>query len=178
MKLPIILKSLYGQKVELRPFTDADITPDYIAWLNDPRVTRFSNQRFLKHDEASCRAYLATFAGSVNLFICIVNRNSGRVVGTMTAYINCHHKTADVGLLVGDVSAWGKGIGQDAWNTLGEWLLTDVGIRKLTAGTAAGNYAMVRIMERFGMLHEATRRGQELIDGNPHDLVYYAKFGD
>jgi RimJ/RimL family protein N-acetyltransferase len=177
MKLANIMKSLYGQKVELRPFAEADITPDYIAWLNDPVVTRFSNQRFLKHNEESSRAYLATFADSDNLFICIVNRDDGRVVGTMTAYINRHHKTADIGLMVGDSSAWGKGFGQDAWNTLGEWLLKDVGIRKLTAGTAAGNAAMVRIMERFGMQHEATRRGQELIDGQPHDLVYYAKFG-
>jgi [ribosomal protein S5]-alanine N-acetyltransferase len=176
MKVPV-LALLHGKKVELRPFTEEDITPDYIGWLNDPRVTRFSNQRFRLHDDASSRAYLATFAGSDNLFIGIVDREEGRLVGTMTVYINLHHKTADVGLLVGDSSVWGKGFGQDAWDTLGEWLLNEVEVRKLTAGTAAGNTAMVRIMERFGMQHEATRRGQELIDGRPHDLVYYAKFG-
>lgn len=178
MKPSVILPSLYGEKVELRHFSEADITPEYISWLNDPRVTRFSNQRFRHHDEASSRAYLSTFVGSENLFVSIISRDDGRAIGTMTAYINRYHETADVGLLVGTPDSWGKGYGQDAWNTLGNWLLEVVEIRKLTAGAAAGNIAMVRIMERFGMEHEATRYGQELIDGAPHDLLYYAKFNE
>ena len=176
MKLPLVLKSLHGQKVELRPFAEADVTPDYISWLNDPRVTRFSNQRFRQHDEASSLAYLATFTGTDNLFLIIRNSSDDRAIGTMTAYINRNHQTADVGLLVGEPSSWGRGYGQDAWNTLCDWLLKIVEIRKLTAGTAAGNTGMLRIMESFGMEYEATRFGQELIDGAPHDLLYYAKF--
>ena len=178
MKLPVILTQLNGEKVRLRPFSEADITPIYIDWLNDPRVTRFSNQRFRRHDEISSKAYLATFTGSDSLFVSIRDSVDDRAIGTMTAYINRHHETADIGLLVGAPAVWGKGFGQDAWNTLGGWLLSVVGIRKLTAGAAAGNTAMVHIMERFGMQHEATRYGQELIDDVPHDLVYYAKFRD
>lgn len=178
MKLPATFTTLKGEKVDLRPFTEAEITSAYLGWLNDPRVTRFSNQRFRRHDQASSQAYLASFSDSDNLFISIRSRANDCAIGTMTAYINRHHATADVGLLVGDPGSWGRGYGQDAWNTLGNWLLDVVGIRKLTAGAAAGNVAMVRIMERFGMKHEATRFGQELIDGAPHDLLYYAKFSE
>lgn len=161
----------------LLPFTEADITASYLLWLNDPCVTRFSNQRFQSHNKKSCKAYLAKFADSKNLFLSIRDLEHGSAIGTMTAYINWHHKTADVGLLVGARDSWGKGYGQDAWNTLGYWLLNHAGVRKLTAGTVAKNVGMVRIMDRFGMQHEATRFAQELIDGEPHDLVYYAKFG-
>lgn len=167
-----------GEKVELLPFTEADITAAYLAWLNDPRVTHFSNQRFRTHDETSSKAYLARFSDTDNLFLSIRTREGRRSIGTMTAYISRHHKTADVGLLVGDPNSWGKGYGQDAWDTLGDWLLDQAGVRKLTAGAVATNVAMVRIMERFGMKHEATRFAQELIDGAPHDLVYYATFSD
>jgi len=175
---PPFVAVLKGKKVELLPFTEADITSAYLAWLNDPRVTRFSNQRFLIHDESSSKAYLASFSGTDNLFLSVRSRENGRTVGTMTAYINRHHETADVGLLVGDPYSWGKGYGWDAWNTLGSWLLNHAGVRKLTAGTVAENVAMLRIMQRFGMKHEATRFAQELIDGVPHDIVYYAKFFD
>lgn len=176
MKLPIELNLLRGRAVDLRPFTPADITSAYISWLNDPRVMRFSNQRFRQHDVASSQAYLATFKGTDNLFLIIRNSSDNRAIGTMTAYINRNHQTADVGLLIGDPSSWGRGYGQDAWNTLCNWLLKVVEIRKITAGAAAGNTAMVRIMESFGMKYEATRCGQELIDGTPHDLLHYAKF--
>ena len=169
---------LLGEKTILRPFTEDNITPAYISWLNDPRITRFSNQRFHQHDQASSHAYLTTFNSSHNLFISIYDRAGGRHIGTMTAYINQHHNTADIGLLIGDPASWGKGYGQDAWNTFGNWMLNVFKIRKLTAGAAIGNKAMVRIMECFGMSYEATRFGQELIDGSPHDLVYYAKFAN
>jgi RimJ/RimL family protein N-acetyltransferase len=178
MSQSVILTQLDGRKVKLRPFKEIDITSCYITWINDKRVTRFSNQRFRLHTEASSRAYLASFIGTSNLFISIRNAENDEAIGTMTAYINSQHGTADVGLLVGDPASWGKGYGQDAWNTLGNWLLGATRIRKLTAGTAAGNRAMIRIMERFDMKHEATRYGQELIEDMPHDLVYYARFRD
>lgn len=176
--MSIKLNILLGEKTILRPFTEDNITPAYIDWLNDPRVTQFSNQRFHRHDKASSEAYLKTFMSSHNLFISVHERVEGRAIGTMTAFINRYHNTADIGLLIGTPDSWGKGYGQDAWNTLGDWLLNTVKIRKLTAGAATGNNGMVRVMERFGMQHEATRYAQELIDNTPHDLVYYAKFGN
>ena len=53
---------LIGGKVALRPFGAADVTDAYVGWLNDPEVTRFSNQRFRTHTRGSCEEYLASFA--------------------------------------------------------------------------------------------------------------------
>lgn len=170
------LTLLRGENVILRQFSETDITSEYLSWLNDPHVTRFSNQRFYSHTRESANAYFMSFIDNDNLFLSILNPATGHAIGTMTAYISNHHKTADLGLLIGDSESWGKGYGQDAWNTLGNWLFNTQSIRKLTGGAAVGNVAMVKIMERFDMGLEATRVDQELIDGEPHDLVYYAKF--
>jgi RimJ/RimL family protein N-acetyltransferase len=170
------LPVLEAARVVLRPFTAADITPAYVGWLNDPEVVRYSNQRFRRHDAASCAAYLATFADSDNVFASIHLRESGRAVGTMTAYRARHHGTADVGILLGERTVWGRGIGQDAWNTLLDWLATLPGLRKITCGTLACNAAMRRLAERSGMELEAVRRAQELVDGRPEDIVHYARF--
>lgn len=177
--LPAVLSRLTGDKVGLRPFTAADINERYLAWLNDSMTVRFSNQRFRQHTQSSCEQYLASFVGSDNLFVAMTDLGDGSLVGTMTAYVSRHHETADMGLMVGERRIWGMGFGQDAWNTLGAWLLgPEVGIRKLTGGTARPNVAMVRIMEQFGMQLEAVRRAQEMIEGQATDLLYYAKFKD
>lgn len=167
-----------GSRVTLRAFTPTDITPAYIAWLNDPQVMRLSNQRFLRHTETTSRAYLASFEGSPNLFLSIRLSASDQAIGTLTAYISDAHGTADMGILVGERSLWGRGFGQDAWDTLSEWLLREKGLRKLTAGTLDCNNGMVRIMERSGMALEAVRRKQEIVDEQPHDMLYYARFRD
>lgn len=176
--LPPRLFRLAGDKVMLRTFTAQDINDDYLGWLNDAATVRFSNQRFRKHTIASCEQYLASFDGSDNLFAALCDRDNGRLVGTMTAYVSRHHGTADMGLMIGERAIWGQGYGQDAWNTLGAWLLgPQVGIRKLTGGTARPNAGMLRIMERFGMQLEAVRPAQEIIEGQAVDLLYYGIFG-
>jgi hypothetical protein len=35
---------------------------------------------------------------------------------------------------------------------------------------------MQRLMERSGMMLEARRIGQEIIEGKPEDILYYARF--
>jgi len=167
---------LHGKKVLLRLFTEADIDSIYIGWLNDPDVVRFSNQRFLKHDRESCFRYFSSFKETENLFINIRTLSDDRSVGTMTAYISTHHCTVDVGIMIGDKSIWGLGYGQDAWDTLTSWLLERDDIRKLTAGTLACNTSMIRIMEKSGMHHEATKEAQEIVNNEVVDILYYAKF--
>lgn len=165
---------LEGARVMLDSFTDADIGDVYIGWLNDPEVVRFSNQRFRTHSIESCRAYLASFEGTANLFLAIRRREDGVHIGTMTVYRSIPHGTADVGIMVGERG--GGGYGQDAWDTLLRWLLDRGDIRKVTAGTLACNTGMVRLMERSGMTLEGTRRAQELVEGVPQDIVLYGKF--
>ena len=169
---------LLGERVRLTRFTRGDITEDYIGWLNDPVVTRFSNQRFVTHDRASSERYLASFAGSSNLFFSVRQRDDDRAIGTMTAYVSPHHRTADMGILIGDRGAWGGGFGQDAWNALLAWLLGEGGMRKVTAGTLAINQPMIRIAERSGMLLEGRRARQEIVEGRQVDILQYARFAD
>lgn len=166
---------LRGEKVLVRPFSERDINASYIGWLNDPDVVRFSNQRFLVHDQESCKRYLATFAGTANMFMGVHLLSEDRLIGTMTAYVEPHHGTVDVGIMIGDKSVWGRGYGQEAWDLVIRWLLQREDIRKLTAGTLACNHSMVKLMERSGMSLECRRKEQEVVEGLRIDILYYAK---
>lgn len=165
-------------RLRLRPFQAGDITTTYLGWLSDPAVTRFSNQRFRTHTAESSAAYLASFAGTPNSFLLIEQKSDGQPIGTATVYRSPQHGTADIGLMVGDRQCWGQGYGREAWQAVLEGLLQEPGIRKVTGGTARPNQAMVRIMEQSGMELEAVRARQELIEGQPVDLLYYARFAE
>ncbi len=170
--------TLTDLRVALRPFGRADVTADYIGWLNDPAVVRYSNQRFRRHDRESCLMYFASFAGTANRFLSIVDRDTGRAVGTMTAYLSPHHGTADVGIMLGASEARGRGLGLAAWTLLVDGLLAEPDIRKVTAGTLACNHAMIALAERSGMTLEGRRIGQEIVEGAPTDILLFGKFAD
>ena len=165
-------------RLRLRPFQPDDITAAYLGWLNDPEVTRFSNQRFRQHTAESSAAYLASFVDTANSFLLIEQSSEGRPIGTATVYRSPQHGTADMGLMVGERRCWGQGYGREAWQAVLEALLAEAGMRKVTGGTARPNQAMVRIMEQSGMELEAVRARQELIEGQPVDLLYYARFAE
>jgi len=169
---------LIGKKVVLRPFRQEDISSEYLDWLNNPEVVRYSNQRFYRHTLESCQQYLASFHGSHNHFLAICDAQTQSVVGTLTVYHKVQHGTADIGIMIGDSAIWGQGIGLDAFQTVIDALVRSGEIRKITAGTLSVNRGMVRIMHKVGMTWEATRKNQELVDGLPVDIVYYAKFCD
>lgn len=165
-----------SERLALRRFTKHDITPRYIAWLNDPLVVRYSNQRFRVHDDVSCANYLASFEGTDNLFLAIDYGHERFTIGTMTAYVSANHGTADIGILLGERPHWGKGIGLESWGLLMQFLFDVRLVRKIIAGTLRCNMPMVRIMESSGMELEGTRKRQEIVDGEPQDVLLFAKF--
>ena len=176
LDIPALRAPLSGDRVLVRPFTAGDISEAYLGWLQDPEVVRYSGQRFRVHTMDTCHAYLASFEGTANHFLAICDRQSGAMLGTLTVYRSLPHGTADIGIMVGVRQAWGQGIGAEAFSLVLSALKACGAVRKITAGTLAVNRGMVRIMEKVGMHHEATRLAQELLDGEPVDVVYHATF--
>ncbi len=169
---------LTTDRLLLRPFTPNDIDERYLGWLQDPEVTRFSNQRFRSHTLESCFSYQRSFNDSHNTFLLLEHRADRVPIGTMTIYRATHHGTADVGLMLGNRAYWRQGLGKEAWNAVLVALLQEKGMRKVTGGTAKPNTGMVKIMEQSGMTLEAVRQRQELIEGQAVDLLYYARFAE
>jgi [ribosomal protein S5]-alanine N-acetyltransferase len=174
----VLLDRIEGQHTLLESFAVEDISAQYVAWLNDPEVVRYSNQRFITHTAHSCTLYVRNFKGSVSKLFKIIRKSDATTIGTITAHINQFHQTADLGILIGERSSWGKGLGGDAWFALLNALLSLRQIRKVTAGTMDCNQSMIRVIQKSGMKLEAVRSKQELLDGKPQDILYFAKFNE
>lgn len=165
-----------GDIVSLRPFLESDISNIIVSWLNDKEVVKYSNQRFLNHTHETCLNYLKSFSNTQNIYWAIEDKKTKELYGSITAYIQDNHGTADIGLMVGNRNAWGRGIGFEAWMLMMDFLFKQRNIRKVTGGALRDNFGMIRIMEKATMTHEATREKHELLNGKPEDILYFYKF--
>lgn len=171
MHLPLV-----GNRLVLRKFRESDINDDYIAWLNDKKLMKFSRHRHEDHSPESCRTYHSTFLGSGNYFLAIVDASSGVLVGTLTVYINQFGKSADLGILLGNPIFRGRGYADEAWKLAVNHLLEEVGIQKVTAGTLSENLSMIRIILGSGMILESIKKApQELAASGPLDVLYFSR---
>ena len=109
-----------------------------------------------------------------NLFLIIKVKKTSVFIGTLTVYLDLDHGVADIGIMIGNRDEWGKGYGQDAWDSILFWLLNNQKVRKITAGTLSCNIAMRNIIERSGMKIEGVRNQQEMLNGEPQDVILFA----
>lgn len=168
---------LVASRLNVVPFSERYLTDQYVGWLNDPHVVRYSEQRHRSHTLASCRSYWQSFDRTPHYFWAILELGEAPAhIGNINAYVDENNRLADVGILIGARSAWGKGYGTEAWLTVCDFLLREKGLRKVTAGALASNKAMIGIARRAGMIEEGRRIRHYLWEGREIDVVYFSLF--
>lgn len=151
-------------------------TRENIAWLRDPEVTKFSEQRHDTHTISTQLDYVSAFTGRSHLWgIYLIE--SGQHIGNISAAHDVPNNTANVGLMIGETKCWGCGIGREAWGPVCSWLLDENcgGIRKLEAGCMKNNQAMVKIITGSGFKQEGEVLNHFLFEGNPISMMLYGR---
>lgn len=166
---------LRGPGITLEPFSEAFISPAYVGWLNDAELMQFSRQRLHTHTAESCLQFFRSFEHSPNYFWAIVADPLGHI-GNLTANVDTFNGVADLTIMVGDARARGTGLALAAWQTAMDYLLSDGGFRKVTAGTMSCNLPMLILMQRSGMEPDGCRQRQFLYGTQEVDCVMYARF--
>jgi ribosomal-protein-alanine N-acetyltransferase len=177
--------TLKGEKVSIMRFEKHHLTTRYVAWLNDPIVVKWSEQRHRNHTLESCQSYLGSFPknrgeiGSefTDEFLAIISDDPklGHI-GNISTSVDKENCVADLSILIGERRAWGMGFGLETWRLLMDHLLTKLQMRKVTAGTMSANVPMLKVMDKSGMTIEGRRAEQFVLDNGTADLVYAGKF--
>lgn len=172
-------KVIETQRLRIVPFSEAYLSSRYVNWLNDPEVVRYSEQRHKRHTLETCRQYWQSFKDSPHFFWAITTVDwEFEHIGNINTYIDEYNSTASVGIMIGERRVWGQGYGLEAWVAVCHYLMYDVGIRKVTAGTLALNKGMLRIMEKSGMVADGRWIRHCLVDGKEVDIIFAALFSN
>ncbi|HEY7639575.1 MAG TPA: GNAT family N-acetyltransferase [Steroidobacteraceae bacterium] len=165
------------QRVELFLLEPGHVSSAYVGWLSDPEVNRFLESRFATHDLASTQRYVASMLGDANtLFLGIRSPQLQRHVGNIKlGPIDRHHGLGEIGIMIGERAAWGRGIASDSIAVLCRIAFEQLGLRKLTAGCYRSNVGSARAFARAGFAHEATRPAHYLLEGRAEDLILMAR---
>ena len=167
------MSELEGTRIRLRPITPQDVTPRYVAWLNEPEVNRFMETRHRDQSPQAVAAFVAENTGRDDrrLFaICLAS--DGRHIGNIkVGPIKPNHALADVSLFIGERDCWGKGYASEAIRLASRFAFAQMPVVKLSASFYADNLASIRAFLKAGYKHEGLRRRHYMLDGKPSDIV-------
>jgi len=170
MKLIFPVKS--DGLVRICNFTEHHITSTYVSWLNDQEIVRYSEQRHITHTINSCREYFVRQEASENYFLAI-EYLEGRLlhIGNLGVSVDLNNNIADLSIIIGNKSLWGKGIATRAWRLALCTILGELNFRLATAGTMDVNKPMVNLIKRSGMHIDGILPKRFLFEGNEVGMV-------
>ncbi len=95
--------------IKLQKIINPSISKNWVKWLNDKDVTKFSDQRFIKHTIKSQRKYITSLIKNNTVFFSIFykKKNIGNIFLTK---IDEKNENCKIGYLIGEKSFWKKGI--------------------------------------------------------------------
>lgn len=168
------------ERVELFLLTPELVTDAYVGWLNDAEVNQYLESRFRHEDPDSVRAFVSGVLESENdLFFGIRDLGLDRHVGNIKlGPIDRRHGLGEIGIMIGDKAAWGRGVGSRAIARIADIGRHELGLRKLTAGCYASNIGSKRAFEKAGFAVEGVRRAHYLLNGQPEDAILLGKLVD
>jgi RimJ/RimL family protein N-acetyltransferase len=169
---------LQGDRLYLRGVELADATDRYVAWMNDPEITKYMESRFSRYGHDDLRAYIAAMRAKPDtLFLAIVLKNRDRHIGNLKlGPVHPAHRTAEVALMIGEKDCWGRGYASEAIRIVSEYGFEQLGVRKMTAGCYARTIGSRKAFEHAGYHVEGVRRVQYFYNGVFEDGLLMAQF--
>lgn len=160
-------------EVALFPLTPEQVSEDYLGWLADPEVTRHLELRFAAQGRAEVEAFVRAMQDSDrDVLLGIGARALGRHVGNIRlGPIDRNHGFGEIGIMIGDRAAWGRGVATAAIRRIADIARHELGLRKLSAGCYSSNVGSRRAFEKAGFQVEGVRRAHYLLDGRPEDSL-------
>lgn len=163
----LLERPIETRRLTLRTLTEADAGGPYLSWLQDPGVLRFLEARLSHHTRDSIAAYIdAMNTSDTDLLLGIVVRGEGRHIGNVKlGSIDPLYRRGDVGVMIGDRGAWGRGYAGEAIDALAVHAGSALGLHRVYAHCHASNPASIGSFRNAGFAEEGRLRDHGL-DGD------------
>lgn len=165
---------LQGAKVYLRPLERADLNETYLGWLNDAEVTRYlETGAFPSTMQDLEKFYDAVRGCRSEVIFAVADRKTHRHLGNVKlGPIQWVHGTAMFGIMIGDKSAWGTGIGQEVTRLIVEYAFNRLDLRRIGLVVFEEHRSAVCCYEKVGFKIEGCLREQMYQDGQYKNHLY------
>ncbi len=161
--------------IKLKLLTPDDVTPEYLEWLSDPDINQYLESRWSSYTLEDLRNYVKSVNNSNNFLFGIFLQDSKHIGNVKLGNINWIHRYADIGIIIGDKSCWGKGYGTKAIELATEYAFTELNLKHIMAGIYANNIASYKAFLKAGYREVGRFTQRRFYKGNYVDEIIMEK---
>ncbi|MFZ7133082.1 MAG: GNAT family N-acetyltransferase [Eubacteriales bacterium] len=167
---------LIGNKINLRKLTIVDATEEYLSWLNNYEVVKYTESRFFPQSIKEIERYIENCNNFNNVTFAIIDNEQKTHIGNIKlGDINWIHRYADIGLIVGNSTFWGRGIATEAIGLVADYGFKQLNLRKIVAGVYSKNIASQKAFEKNGFSISYKEKEKYFFEGEYIDGIVLEK---
>jgi RimJ/RimL family protein N-acetyltransferase len=160
-----------GAQVFLSHVRQSDV-PLFARWFADLELTAYIGLLGVAFTPAQEQQWYDGLADSKEKIFAIIVREGQHLIGSITLHnIDQHHGIAELGIAIGDKTAWGQGFGSQATRLMADYGLTFLGLHTIYLWHAAYNSRGHRAYLKAGFRESGRIHGGVLLDGQRYDRV-------
>ena len=115
-------KIIVDKNFYLKTLKADNVSKDYVKWLNDYEVSKYTEQKYIKHNLKNVELYVTKMASSDSNILFGIFVNQLHIGNVKLGPIKWEHKSADISYFIGDKKYWGKGLAtKSVKNVFGLW---------------------------------------------------------
>jgi len=168
---------LMGEKVILRPVHSDDVKK-FFKWRNDLEIKTFSLMHpfpvTLESEEDWYENISRSKDNGMVIFSIVENNN---VVGFIKLFnINWIHRFCYFGIVIGEKSAHGKGIGTEATKLIIDYAFNILNLKKIILEVVDFNEKAISLYKKIGFIEEGRLKQNVFLNGKWHDVLIMSLF--
>jgi RimJ/RimL family protein N-acetyltransferase len=161
-----------GENVVLCPIRTEDVKI-YQRWLNDHEVLQFLTQVYpLTTEGEQLWLEQLTEQNPTHVILAIRLKDSLRLVGNCSLFkIDPVHRSACLGIVIGEKSQWSKGYGTEATRIIMDVGFRDLNLHRIYLDVHDFNARAIRCYQKLGFVKEGEFRQAIYINGQYHNTI-------
>lgn len=145
------------------------------AWINDPQVNRYMLTGHIPLTPGEELAFYQAVEASASSFVFEIHAQEDmRLIGHVGLDgVDLRHRHGEVGIMIGDRAAQGRGFGRDAIVTVLRFAFDTLGLHRVGIKAREDNERAVHLYASIGFREVGRERECDFAQGRFHDVIEF-----
>ncbi len=169
------IKIKVTEKIFLKVLNPNDVSEPYVEWLNDYEVTKFTEQKYYRHTLESTKTFVSQKYDSESDLLFGIFFDGTHIGNIKLGPLKLEHMSTEVSYFIGEKEFWGKGIASKCIETIVQFAVSELGLKKISSGYYENNIGSAKVLKKCGFVIEGTKVSEIIFENKRinHVLVGY-----
>lgn len=161
---------------EVRILTPEDVTLEYVKWISDPEIIKYSQNRYRTFTFSGQIKYVEEMLKSPDYHLYGIFHKKTHIGNIVFGPIDWVNSVCETRVVIGYKKYWGKKILQNCFKKVIKKSFDKYPFFKICSHTYSNNLPTIFAMRKFGFIKEGCRKYHRVFQDIRVDLLEYSIF--